>query len=64
MHAEDARPNHEYGRRRKYIVSCPACDGTGRVLRDGSGVLTGCRLCWEHGVVAQIVANNYSPGRA
>lgn len=63
MHAEDSRPGQENGRRRKYIVSCPACDGTGRVLRDGSRVATGCRLCWERGVVAQIVADSYTPGR-
>jgi hypothetical protein len=64
MHVEDRTPDRETTvRRRKYIVSCPACDGTGRVLRDGSRVATGCRLCWEHGVVAQIVADSYSPGR-
>jgi Ribonuclease G/E len=63
MHTEDTRPNHENGRRRKYIVSCPACYGTGRVMRDDSLVATGCRLCWERGVVAQIVADSYSAGR-
>jgi hypothetical protein len=63
MHVEDRPPTYENGRRGKYIVSCPACEGTGRVLRDGSAVVVGCRLCWEHGVVARIVADAYSPGR-
>jgi hypothetical protein len=42
-----------------YIVSCPACDGKGRVRRDGSQVLLACRLCWERGVLSRIVAEQY-----
>ena len=42
-----------------FIVSCPACEGSGRVLRDGSQVRLACRLCWERGVVARIVAEQY-----
>lgn len=41
------------------IVPCPACAGSGRVLRDGSQVLLGCRLCWERGLVARIAAEQY-----
>jgi hypothetical protein len=43
----------------RYIVTCPACEGVGRVVRDGSQLALGCRLCWEHGVVARIVAAFY-----
>ena len=50
---------HPEAPRKSFIVQCPACDGSGRVLRDGSQVLVGCRLCWEHGVVARIVAEQY-----
>ncbi|WP_194896246.1 hypothetical protein [Catenulispora pinisilvae] len=41
------------------IVTCPACAGTGRVLGDDSQVRVACRLCWEHGVVARIAAEQY-----
>jgi hypothetical protein len=46
-------------RRGRYIVECPACEGTGREARPGSTVLHGCRLCWERGVVARIVAERW-----
>lgn len=45
--------------RKRFIVPCPACRGTGRVARDGSQVQLACRLCWERGVVAQIIAKLY-----
>ncbi len=45
--------------RKRFIVPCPACRGTGRVARDGSQVRLACRLCWERGVVAHIVAKLY-----
>jgi Ribonuclease G/E len=43
----------------RYIVDCPACEGTGRIRHVDSVVLTGCRLCWERGVCSPIVANRY-----
>jgi hypothetical protein len=45
----------------RFIVQCPACKGTGKAIRDGSQVLVGCRLCWERGVVARIVARDFKP---
>ncbi len=54
MDAKDRSPAHE-----RFIVTCPGCDGSGRVLRDGSQVRLSCRLCWERGVVARIVADRY-----
>jgi hypothetical protein len=50
---------HPAPARKPFIVPCPACDGSGRVLRDESQVLLACRLCWERGVVARIVARQY-----
>jgi hypothetical protein len=44
---------------RPFIVTCPACGGDGRLQRDGSQAFLSCRLCWEHGVVARIVAERY-----
>ena len=52
--AESKTPRHG-----RYIVDCPACEGTGRVSRPGSVVLHGCRLCWERGVVSTIVAERW-----
>ena len=43
----------------KYIVDCPACEGTGKVPKPGSIVLHGCLLCWERGVVSPIVADRW-----
>jgi Ribonuclease G/E len=43
----------------RYIVSCPACEGTGRIRHVDSVVPSGCRLCWERGVCARIVADRY-----
>ena len=51
--------NNRPGRGGRYIVECPACQGTGRVARAESTVLHGCRLCWERGVVARIVADRW-----
>ena len=45
--------------RKPFIVPCPACAGSGRVQRDGSQVQLGCRLCWERGVIALIIAEQY-----
>lgn len=53
-----AAPTH-----RPYIVPCPACNGKGRLRRDGSQVHLSCRLCWERGVVARIVADKYLRAR-
>ena len=47
------------GRREKYIVSCPACGGDGRVVPPGSLAQVSCRLCWERGRVSRIVADKY-----
>ena len=46
-------------RRGRFIVDCPACQGTGRVNRPGSTILHGCRLCWERGVVSTIIAERW-----
>ena len=54
----DETPRNEAAHK-PFIVPCPACDGTGRVLRDGSQVRLACRLCWERGVVARIVAEQH-----
>jgi Ribonuclease G/E len=43
-----------------FIVTCPACAGRGLVLRDGSQVHLVCRLCWQRGVVARIIADRYA----
>ena len=43
----------------KYIVSCPACGGDGRVIPPGSLAQVSCRLCWERGRVSRIAANKY-----
>lgn len=45
--------------RKRFIVPCPACDGTGTVVRAGSQASVGCRLCWERGVVSRIVAESF-----
>lgn len=54
-----AGPERRRGRDGRFIVTCPACRGSGRVVRQGSQVPVGCRLCWEHGRVARIVAERY-----
>ena len=46
--------------RRKYIVPCPACGGTGRIVPHGSQARVSCRLCWERGRVSWIVAERYA----
>jgi hypothetical protein len=46
--------------RRKYIVPCPACDGTGRIIPRGSLARVSCRLCWERGRVSWLVAERYT----
>lgn len=51
------------GRDGRFIVSCPACQGSGRVVRSGSQVPVGCRLCWERGRVARIVAERFERQR-
>ncbi len=48
------------GRDGRYIVACPACEGSGRVVRPGSQVPVGCRLCWERGRVSRIVAERFT----
>jgi hypothetical protein len=49
--------------RKKFIVDCPACDGTGHVVREGSQVSVGCRLCWERGRVSRILAEIFERDR-
>jgi hypothetical protein len=46
--------------RRKYIVQCPACGGTGRIVPRGSLARVSCRLCWERGRVSWLVAERYA----
>lgn len=46
--------------RRKYIVPCPACGGSGRIVPRGSLARVSCRLCWERGRVSWIVADRYA----
>ena len=58
-----AGPERRRGRDGRFIVTCPACRGSGRVVRQGSQVPVGCRLCWEHGRVARIVAERYERQR-
>lgn len=63
MKADADGAPYQYPERKRFIVPCPACGGTGRVVRDGSQVRLGCRLCWERGVVARIVAELYMYGQ-
>lgn len=51
------------GRDGRFIVACPACCGSGRVVGPGSQVPVGCRLCWERGRVARIVAERFERQR-
>ena len=50
---------HDQSTRRRFIVDCPACLGTGKVPRPNSTILHGCMLCWERGVVSTIVADRW-----
>jgi hypothetical protein len=59
-----AGPERRRGRDGRFIVSCPACRGSGRVVRQGSQVPVGCRLCWERGRVARIVAERFERQRS
>lgn len=45
--------------RRKFIVQCPACNGSGHVVPFGSRARVGCRVCWERGRVSRIVADSW-----
>lgn len=54
-----AGPARARGKDGRFIVRCPACLGSGRVIRPGSQVPVGCPLCWERGRVARIVAERY-----
>lgn len=57
---EDARDGSEVPvPPKKFIVSCPACEGSGHVVPYGSRARVGCRLCWERGRVARIVAESW-----
>jgi hypothetical protein len=58
-----AGPERRRGRDGRFIVSCPACRGSGRVVRQDSQVPVGCRLCWERGRVARIVAERFERQR-
>lgn len=51
------------GREGRFISSCPAHRGSGRVVCQGSQVPVGCRLCCERGRVARIVAELYERQR-
>ena len=46
---------------KKFIVQCPECNGSGRVVPFGSRARVGCRLCWERGRVSRIVAESWQP---
>ena len=46
-------------RPKKFIVSCPACKGSGHVVPFGSRARVGCRVCWERGRVSRIVADSW-----
>ncbi len=57
---EDARDGSEVPvPPKKFIVSCPACEGSGHVVPYGSRARVGCRLCWERGRVSRIVAESW-----
>jgi hypothetical protein len=56
----DQSPEQSALMHQPFIVTCPACRGHRRVLRDGSQARLSCRLCWERGVVSRIVANKYT----
>lgn len=45
--------------RKKFIVQCPACKGSGHVVPFGSRARVGCRVCWERGRVSRIVADSW-----
>jgi hypothetical protein len=55
---EDARSDSGMPQR-KFIVQCPECNGSGRVVPFGSRARVGCRLCWERGRVSRIVADSW-----
>ena len=44
---------------KKFIVRCPACNGSGHVVPFGSRARVGCRICWERGRVSRIVADSW-----
>lgn len=44
---------------KKFIVRCPACNGSGLVVPFGSHARVGCRVCWERGRVSRIVADSW-----
>ena len=44
---------------KKFIVRCPACNGSGHVVPIGSRSRIGCRVCWERGRVSRIVADSW-----
>lgn len=64
MHAESDKAPRQDAPRKKFIVCCPACDGTGRVVREDSQVSVGCRLCWERGRVSRIIAEHFERDRS
>ena len=56
---EDARSDSEVPPKKKIIVQCPACNGSGHVVPFGSRARVGCRICWERGRVSRIVADSW-----
>jgi len=44
---------------KKFIVQCPACNGSGHVVPFGSRARVGCRICWERGRVSRIVSDSW-----
>ena len=60
----EAADGADHRERDRYIVECPACAGTGRVVRPDSQVPVGCRLCWERGRVARIAAARFLETRS
>ncbi|HEV2347336.1 MAG TPA: hypothetical protein VGS97_24795 [Actinocrinis sp.] len=55
---EDVRGDSRFPRK-KFIVWCPACNGSGHVVPFGSRARVGCRICWERGRVSRIVADSW-----
>lgn len=55
---EDVRGDSRFPRK-KFIVRCPACNGSGHVVPFGSRARVGCRICWERGRVSRIVADSW-----
>lgn len=56
---EGVRSEADVPAKKKIIVQCPACNGSGNVVPFGSRARVGCRICWERGRVSRIVADSW-----